>query len=1335
MRPTCRTTGSAATAILRPKDLTQKPLMPSGSTPLGASLVSFRNWYKGCTSSTDACNGVTGWDDFAAANDSSWGCRRKFVLVLTDGDETCGGAPCAMTDVLDDTDGNGDGVSTFVVGFGVPAGANVLTCMAANGGTGDPILPQNKQELIDALTGILSQIREEASAFASAAVPQVQANATDKIFLSSFTPMGDEGFWAGRMDSFLKPLPLDDQGRPDRTELCDADTLASCFLWDAGDVQEGLASGGGTYTPRGLLLQAPHPDDVDATPPFDAAELMLGTGADERRVVYTQWNEPGNRRLFTYPSTNSQKYDLWDGMGIGYIVGDTGSETAADDRANAIVTQVLLEKEGSIEVPDPGNPGSTITTPVTYLLGDIFHADPLVTNRPTNFTYYTSDPYPTARLCAAVPDPDRGPKISYRAFADRNVCRRTLLLTASNDGQLHAFDAGIFRDPPSGSAECLLPAKDIDGDGVAEVDEFTDGVIDYDVDDDIESETDHVLDGAYDNGSGREVFSFIPRAMLETQLTFVEEQDRNKGPWGIDGSPRLDDVFIDPQAAEAGMTTCVDREWRSVLVGGYREGGPGYYALDITQPDTMDNLNVPQPTAGYTPSCFDGGVDCGNIPYPSVLWEFQDEHSVELSAGIFADLELDEDLNNERDLGDSWSKAATGRIRVCTGACTPDEAEDRFVAIFGGGLGEDPFFPRGNFIYMVDIETGKLIYKKRVIGSIPADITTVDSNGDTYIDRLYFGTTAGFLYKVQLEASAATPMRLIDQNFQTRSAGVNYNFTAARLSGPVGDLKKYDPFQLFSTGGRPIYYEVAAIYVAQQNRVALAVGTGNRWNLWDFDGSAGRFYALLDLDFVDSDRDGVLNYSLRRLHPAAHRVQIPGDRTGRCERRQPAVAALQRQRLRQPSGVVPDAGGRREGHHRGVLVRRHHHLHLVPAHRGRQRRRHLQPRREEPHLHPRHRHRARLLRSRRQHRQPRALPGGDAVQHPAVRRAERHQEPRRRRQRHQRRRRDRVAQDHLGGAQDAAVDTLPVCELHYERQDDPLRHRSGLHRPGSGLHRSDELEGVLMAKKPHLFLPATVSALAVLAALSALAVTGTARADWLVTRDGARLETKGPWKVDGRRVLFTLPNGALSTIRTDEVDLDQSALVTTQAKEAQAAPAAIALPKKEPVLRLTEKDIPPMTGAEIRGRRKCRRHRREGRQGGRRQAERGLGARGDLVGEDRERHRRRPRDLRHDQERQYEQHHDADGAGGDLRRRRRTAGDQQRRCQFAADSRRQDRQLPRRLPGRSRLRLGEVRRPGPWVQTAGREPRRRRDRRRGVRGARRDAGRRRERGAAELRSA
>lgn len=104
---------------------------------------------------------------------------------------------------------------------------------------------------------------------------------------------------------------------------------------------------------------------------------------------------------------------------------------------------------------------------------------------------------------------------------------------------------------------------------------------------------------------------------------------------------------------------------------------------------------------------------------------------------------------------------------------------------------------------------------------------------------------------------------------------------------------------------------------------------------------------------------------------------------------------------------------------------------------------------------------------------------------------------------------------------------------------------------------------------------------AVAGALAVGFTAGAAHADWLVLRDGGRLETKGAWKVDGRRVLFTMPNGTLSVLRTDEVDLDRSALVTTQARETPAAPVPAVKEKKEPVLRLTEKDIPPVGAAAM----------------------------------------------------------------------------------------------------------------------------------------------------------
>ena len=100
---------------------------------------------------------------------------------------------------------------------------------------------------------------------------------------------------------------------------------------------------------------------------------------------------------------------------------------------------------------------------------------------------------------------------------------------------------------------------------------------------------------------------------------------------------------------------------------------------------------------------------------------------------------------------------------------------------------------------------------------------------------------------------------------------------------------------------------------------------------------------------------------------------------------------------------------------------------------------------------------------------------------------------------------------------------------------------------------------------------------------AALLLPAAAPADLLVTRDGATVETRGPWRVDGRRVVFTQPNGTLSSLAAAEVDLDQSTLATARAAEeaARAAeePAAPA-PLGEPVLRITEEDIPPMSGLD-----------------------------------------------------------------------------------------------------------------------------------------------------------
>jgi hypothetical protein len=82
-----------------------------------------------------------------------------------------------------------------------------------------------------------------------------------------------------------------------------------------------------------------------------------------------------------------------------------------------------------------------------------------------------------------------------------------------------------------------------------------------------------------------------------------------------------------------------------------------------------------------------------------------------------------------------------------------------------------------------------------------------------------------------------------------------------------------------------------------------------------------------------------------------------------------------------------------------------------------------------------------------------------------------------------------------------------------------------------------------------------------------------ARADWLVTHEGGRVETKGSWQIKGKLVVFTrAADGALASLRAAEVDLDASAKATAEAKVQAAAPAPAEAPQKK-IAVLTDKDF------------------------------------------------------------------------------------------------------------------------------------------------------------------
>lgn len=855
----------AEAALIRART---RPLFARGGTPTGDLMGAFANWYGRWLTVAEGADG-----------DPDLDCRKTYVVVITDGlanggctetDPATGecinrGHPaCAQAqDLWDDY-----GIRTFSVAMGRFEGdfleelearsgrTHVVPCLAKQGKTsvdddldGDgeadgpgPIYPKDKDELVDALTNIFRLVSVQGRSFTAATVPSVQAESTDKLFLTQFNPV-DGPVWPGHVLAFVKPLPLDSDNRPDLTQTCapgDPDATG-CFLWDAQTVVTDDQTG-------------------NATP--------VGPNANQRRVYYPLFDAgtgvPLGRRYFEQTgmaTPAAEKFDLFDGLGIVYDPLDPASVLTAESKANTTVQTTLAVK--SAQLPDG--------TPVPdFVVGDIFHSDPLLVGGPSNNRYFIRNVGGIDGGTCGVDagDTDRG----YQCFARKQQRRRKVLFAGANDGMVHAFDAGVF---------------------IADVNSPT--------------------GGEFNNGSGHELFAYIPRPVMpsihQTALDIVDPMRTQKHRYSVDGKPVAGDVFIDPihDGLLSGTPPDADeREWRTVLVGGLRRGGErspdvttpdgvaartasGYYALDITVPDPVAEVAAPSPldnvvdfvpNASTTdpPSCVaaeDGtslAAGCGSVAYATPLWEFTD--TVELSERLPpVTVHLDEDDNGQIDLAPTWSAPNIGRIRVCAvngTACNPadpdddDDILDRYVAVFGGGIDpalDDPY-ERGNWIYMVDIETGEAIYKRSLLGAAPSEPAAVDTNFDGYLDTIYVGTTVGLLYRIDLEpvVGGVTQLPLLEEiDVSVTKDAVTTDKTVVRI-----DDSLYKPRILFNTNDfsvpalitaleagtledvQSIFFRPSVVFVAEAGRYALAFGTGNREDVLGPGEPAGRFFTFVD---------------------------------------------------------------------------------------------------------------------------------------------------------------------------------------------------------------------------------------------------------------------------------------------------------------------------------------------------------------------------------------------------------------------------------------------------------------------------------------------------------
>ncbi len=150
--------------------------------------------------------------------------------------------------------------------------------------------------------------------------------------------------------------------------------------------------------------------------------------------------------------------------------------------------------------------------PYNWKLGDIFHSAPVLISGPSPYFQ------------------DEG----FSGYRNRYRTRNRIVVVGSNDGMLHAFDAGSYSAPG---------------------DTFT-------------------------TGTGTEVWAFIPPDLLPKLKKTLYTHE-----YMVDGSPVVADVWFKGSSPDIHKDP---NEWHTVLVCGERDGGRAYFALDVT--NTYDPL-------------------------------------------------------------------------------------------------------------------------------------------------------------------------------------------------------------------------------------------------------------------------------------------------------------------------------------------------------------------------------------------------------------------------------------------------------------------------------------------------------------------------------------------------------------------------------------------------------------------------------------------------------------------------------------------------------------------------------------------------------------------------
>ncbi len=222
---------------------------------------------------------------------------------------------------------------------------------------------------------------------------------------------------------------------------------------------------------------------------------------------------------------------------------------------------------------------------------------------------------------------------------------------------------------------------------------------------------------AFDDQTGEELWAFIPQNFLSNLKNLTGEALQ----FFLDGPPK---AYIERDTSNNIIS--------AILIFGERRGGDRYIALDVTNPLS-----------------------------PKFLWE--------ISPSAITYKTTVTNTTAYQELGQTWSAPQLGKIQG-----------GKWVVFISGGYDENqdnqPVVAsdtKGRAIYVIDISNGNLIWSysnaknSNMKYCIPSDIARIDTNGDTYIDRLYVGDIGGQVWRFDIpdpDPSTWTAKIIFDAN-------------------------------------------------------------------------------------------------------------------------------------------------------------------------------------------------------------------------------------------------------------------------------------------------------------------------------------------------------------------------------------------------------------------------------------------------------------------------------------------------------------------------------------------------------------------------------------------